>query len=137
MEVLENVRDFPFYIAEERNMPYRPKKPCSFPGCPNLTDGRYCEKHRALEPERISGSRNGFYSSPEWKKVRKAFLLEHPFCAVCGRPATIVDHLVPIKDGGALLDENNFQPLCWSCHSKKSIEDGSRYRRKVYGYNLE
>lgn len=27
-------------------MPYKPKKPCAFPGCPNLTDGTYCEKHK-------------------------------------------------------------------------------------------
>lgn len=26
-------------------MPRKPKRPCSFPGCPNLTDGRFCEEH--------------------------------------------------------------------------------------------
>lgn len=26
-------------------MPRKPKRPCSHPGCPNLTDGRFCEEH--------------------------------------------------------------------------------------------
>ncbi|MDA3835225.1 MAG: hypothetical protein PF495_17710 [Spirochaetales bacterium] len=29
-------------------MPYKPKRPCSHPGCPRLTDGRYCEEHAKL-----------------------------------------------------------------------------------------
>ena len=27
-------------------MPRKPKRPCSHPGCPNLTDGRFCEEMR-------------------------------------------------------------------------------------------
>ena len=26
-------------------MPRKSKRPCRFPGCPNLTDGIYCEEH--------------------------------------------------------------------------------------------
>ena len=33
-------------------MPRKPKKPCSYPGCPELTDGRYCEKHQKQENAR-------------------------------------------------------------------------------------
>jgi 5-methylcytosine-specific restriction protein A len=29
-------------------MPRKPKSPCSYPGCPKLTDYRYCEKHKRL-----------------------------------------------------------------------------------------
>ena len=29
-------------------MPRKPKSPCSYPGCPKLTDDRYCEKHKRL-----------------------------------------------------------------------------------------
>ena len=25
-------------------MPRKPKRPCSFPGCPKLTEGRFCEE---------------------------------------------------------------------------------------------
>ena len=36
-----------FYYAEKEveHMPKKPKRPCSHPGCPNLTDGRFCEEH--------------------------------------------------------------------------------------------
>lgn len=115
-------------------MPYKPKKPCSFPGCPRLTEDRFCDVHRNSEAKQPTGSRNSFYSSSEWKIARKEYLLEHPVCIFCGKPATIVDHIIPIKDGGAPLDGRNFQPLCWGCHSRKSVEDGSRFRKKVYTY---
>lgn len=26
-------------------MPRKPKKPCVYSGCPNLTEGRYCPEH--------------------------------------------------------------------------------------------
>lgn len=29
-------------------MPSKPKKPCAYPGCPNLTHDTYCEEHEAL-----------------------------------------------------------------------------------------
>lgn len=29
-------------------MPRKPKQPCAYPGCPNLSNGRYCEQHRKL-----------------------------------------------------------------------------------------
>lgn len=29
-------------------MPYRPKRPCAYPGCLNLTDGKYRDEHRKL-----------------------------------------------------------------------------------------
>ena len=29
-------------------MPYKPKRPCSYPGCPRLTSGRYCEEHQKI-----------------------------------------------------------------------------------------
>ena len=29
------------------DMPYKNLKPCKYPGCPNLTNGTYCEKHKA------------------------------------------------------------------------------------------
>ena len=116
-------------------MPRKPKKPCAYPGCPNLTDTRYCDEHKSLETDEWrSGSRNGFYLSPEWKRKRKEFLDEHPFCASCGRPAEVVDHIVPVRQGGALLDDDNLQSLCQACHSRKSVREGSRYGRKVYTY---
>ena len=32
---------------EGGQIPRKPKKPCAYPGCPNLTEGRYCPEHRS------------------------------------------------------------------------------------------
>ena len=32
-----------------------------------------------------------------------------------------------VKQGGSKLDLKNLQSLCWSCHSRKSVEEGSRF----------
>lgn len=116
-------------------MPTKPLKPCAVSGCPNLTSGTYCEKHR--KERNIQYSRfnrdaelNRFYKSKEWRDLRRSYLDRHPLCAMClkeGRYtiATIVDHIVPIRQGGARLDTNNLQSLCHSCHTIKSNEEGS------------
>jgi len=121
-------------------MPYKPKKPCAYPGCPRLTNERYCDEHRKLMNAqydaryRDRGARE-FYISHEWRSLRRNFLIDHPFCEECRRngkltKATVVDHIVPIKQGGTTLDENNLQALCAACHSRKSIAEGSRYGKK-------
>ena len=33
-------------------VPTKPKRPCSYPGCPKLTDGRFCEEHAKAEAKR-------------------------------------------------------------------------------------
>jgi len=106
-------------------MPYKPKRPCSHPVCPNLTDGRYCEEHakeaaRAYERnQRDPGTHKRYGSS--WRKARKKFLDEHPFCELCRRqgrttPATLVHHIKAARQGGT-DDEENLMALCASCHS--------------------
>ncbi|MEP0826251.1 MAG: HNH endonuclease, partial [Nitrososphaera sp.] len=37
-----------------------------------------------------------------------------------------VDHVIPISRGGAVMDEDNMQLLCFSCHRRKT----RRERRK-------
>ncbi len=64
-----------------------------------------------------------FYHSSIWKKVRESILKKEPLCRMCGKPATIVDHIKPIKKGGSKLDEANLQPLCHSCHNFKTMQD--------------
>ena len=46
--------------------------------------------------------------------------------------ATDVDHIVPIADGGAPLDQANLQSLCHECHSRKTIaENGGKPKTAV------
>ena len=46
-------------------------------------------------------------------------------CEENGRvtPAYAVDHITPIKDGGATLDERNLQSLCSPCHNSKTAQE--------------
>ena len=116
-------------------MPTRAPTPCRHPGCAALlsTPG-YCATHRAAmhreygRARRAFDSELGFYQSPRWRAVRAAFLREHPVCRACDAlgvlvPAVVVDHVLPLKDGGGRYDAGNFQSLCISCHNRKSARE--------------
>lgn len=51
-----------------------------------------------------------------------------PLCRMCGKLADLVDHITPILDGGAVLDDNNLQSLCKACHTTKTQADLERRR---------
>ena len=55
----------------------------------------------------------------EWRRIREKFLQEHPYCALCNGQATVVDHVLPLARGGT-HDTGNLEPLCRSCHSRKT-----------------
>ena len=46
-------------------MPRKPKRPCSFPGCPKLTEGRFCEEHAKAEARRYEK----YQRDPEARKT--------------------------------------------------------------------
>lgn len=118
-------------------MPYLPKKPCRYPGCAELTNGLYCEKHKKELDKNYNKYQRDvfsktFYNTPKWRETRKRKLQLFPFCEDCKKngtyiKATMVDHIKPIKQGGDPFDMDNLQALCWSCHSRKSIKEGSRF----------
>ena len=107
-------------------MPYKPKKPCGYPGCPELTDERYCEKHKTIAGREY----NKYQRSPDhnkiygyrWRKIRNLYISKHPLCEEClkaGRyiPADEVHHIKPTDQGGTHA-EDNLMSLCQSCHTK-------------------
>ena len=118
-------------------MPYKPAKPCSYPSCPKLTYERYCPKHKKLMNAQYDTRFRDrgvaeFYHSSEWKRKRQNYLIEHPCCVECWKKgkltkASVVDHIIPIKQGRTLLEDSNLQALCASCHGAKNIREGSRY----------
>lgn len=104
-------------------MPHKPKRPCRHPGCPNLSDDVYCDKHRGLYA-RESAYKRGY--DRRWQAARRRYLRTHPLCAECQRngtltPATVVDHIIPHRGDERLFwDETNWQPLCKLCHDYKT-----------------
>ncbi|HOO52034.1 MAG TPA: HNH endonuclease signature motif containing protein [Alphaproteobacteria bacterium] len=108
-------------------MPRKPKRPCRYPGCPNLCDNDvYCPEHAAYSNDRLRGGANARGYDSRWRKARALFLRRHPLCAECKHqgkltPATVVDHIIPHRGDMTLFwDESNWQPLCKDCHDRKT-----------------
>lgn len=108
-------------------MPKAPKRPCRYPGCPNLCDkGVYCINHMEFSSDRRRGGAEARGYDSRWRKARADFLQRNPLCVKCmaqGRitPATVVDHIIPHRGDRKLFwDGQNWQPLCKSCHDRKT-----------------
>lgn len=120
---------------------------CGWTGCRHLTDGSYyCPEHKAaadkkreeykkqhscFSPRGKSAEYNDLYRSARWRRERAIFLKEHPYCYLCGADAKIVDHIHPHHGNLELFwDSNNWQPMCISCHSAKTMRENNYYRGK-------
>jgi len=127
-------------------MPVKPSRPCRYPGCPHLTNDKsgYCPEHlkqtrRQYDRDRGSASERGYDAS--WQRYRKAYLAEHPLCALCAkkdppvvRAATVVDHIIPHRGDYALFwDPANHQPSCTECHNIKTAKEDGAFGNKGRG----
>ena len=69
-----------------------------------------------------------------WEYVRKLALDRDGWrCCLCGKSGMLeVDHIKPLKQGGAAYELENLQTLCRSCHVSKSRDESiiSPARRK-------
>ena len=119
-------------------MPRKPKRPCSWPGCPRLTDGRYCDEHKKLSNhqynkyQRDPGTAKRYDEG--WRRIRAAYVKRHPLCEDClkeGRvtPVEQVHHILPLRDGGT-NDFSNLRSLCAACHARTHAERGDRWHNK-------
>ena len=68
-------------------MPKMPRRPCGFPGCPNLTDGRFCEEHAKQENRRYERYQRDPATKRRygraWQRIRDRYAAAHPFCEEC------------------------------------------------------
>ena len=110
-------------------MPRRPKRPCGYPGCPELTDGSYCEKHQ----KEVYSHYNKYRRNPEskrrygraWKRIRDRYIAKEPFCELCkanGRMvlAEEVHHIKPLSEINEEYEVdpiNDLIPVCPNCHA--------------------
>jgi len=115
-------------------MGQRPKRQCSEPGCFTLTRQSKCEQHakQVSKTRRVYDATPGrradhrFYSSDQWRRVRRSVLASNPLCVRCqerGRTtaATEVHHVVPRKTAPDLAFETaNLMPLCRACHNAEA-----------------
>lgn len=109
-------------------MPYKPKRPCRFGGCPKLTDRKsgYCEEHEKPMRQHYERFARGYdqhkrYGSA-WHRARDRHVKSHPLCEECEKRgryvlASLVHHILPIADGGT-NEDSNLMSLCVSCHEK-------------------
>ena len=115
-------------------MPRKPKQPCAYPGCPRLSDGRYCEEHRKLAAKQYETySRDPSVHRKygrAWKRIRDSYVKGHPYCELCFQhgilvPVDEVHHKIPVSKGGT-HEKSNLMSLCKSCHNKIHLEIGDR-----------
>lgn len=116
-------------------MPRKPRRPCSFPGCPNLTDNRFCEEHEKQENKRYEkydrdpAVRRRYGRA--WKRIRDSYISQHPLCEECERNGKLtraeeVHHILPLSRGGTHA-KSNLMALCTPCHSAITARDGDRW----------
>lgn len=118
-------------------MPYKPKKPCSYTGCPELTDGRFCEKHSKEEAKRYEKYQRDPLAKKRygrtWKRIRDLYIKAHPLCEQCLKngkttAAEEVHHIKPLSKGGTNA-RDNLMSLCTPCHSSITAREGGRWTR--------
>jgi HNH endonuclease len=120
------------------SLPRKPKRPCSYPGCPRLTEGRFCEEHQREENRRYEK----YDRDPTvhrkygqvWKRLRDSYVKAHPFCEECFKkgimvPVEEVHHIRPLSEGGN-HSKDNLISLCKSCHARIHAKRGDRWNKK-------
>ena len=116
-------------------MPKRPRSPCRWNGCPQLTEESYCKEHKKLVDKLYNlwkRDKNTYKSyGKTWRKIRLQHINEHPLCEVCKQkgmltPANEVHHIIPLSEGGT-NEPANLMSLCKSCHSRITATEGGRW----------
>ena len=68
-------------------MPRKPKRPCRYPCCPNLTDGIYCEEHAGVMERHYEKFQRGYSTGKRygraWTRIRHRYANKHPLCEMC------------------------------------------------------
>ena len=60
-------------------------------------------------------------AGPRWERVRRQVLNSANWqCALCGRYAKELDHIVPLSKGGQPYALDNLQPICFVHHRQKT-----------------
>lgn len=121
-------------------MPYKPKRPCAYPGCSKLCENgeQYCCEHKnqvnKIYNKYQRDSKSNKRYGRAWKKIRDKYIKTNPLCEECKKHGRLtvaeeVHHILPLSRGG-IHNESNLMALCKSCHSRITVEMGDRSRKR-------
>jgi 5-methylcytosine-specific restriction protein A len=91
--------------------------------CPAAA-ARSRERNALFDKKRPNASRRGY--GRDWEEAAKAFLSEpgNKRCARCGAPATVVMHIVSIRQRPELrMVRTNWRPGCTRCNAIEAAEE--------------
>lgn len=118
-------------------MPTSPPQRCSHTDatgkCTELTTGGRCPQHRP-PPWQTRSTHWGKGSTRKSRAFRAEQLRREPNCRTCARegnttPATQVDHILPLSQGGSEYDHANAQSLCAPHHDLKTRAEAAARQR--------
>ncbi len=86
------------------------------------------KKKWITKPKSKAWTDSTFYNSRRWRAVRNNYIRCYALCKICKNKGLVVegkvvDHIIPITQGGDKWNEKNFQTLCTSCHNRKSSKE--------------
>jgi 5-methylcytosine-specific restriction protein A len=93
-----------------------------------------CAKHMP----RREMPRSEFYNDARWQALSRNHRREFPLCInyeYCRSLAQMVDHIIPINQGGECWDKGNLQSMCHRCHNRKRQKESvqARINRALIG----
>lgn len=108
-----------------------PIRICPQPGCPLIATECTNPEHTAggWTPDHTRGTKTQRGYGRQWTQARARALHAQPRCT-CGAPATTVDHVIPLAEGGT-HHPSNLRPLCNPCHTTKTSQDAARGRARA------
>lgn len=95
------------------------------------------KKVKHLKKRQVKTLKKASHSEPvydhKWRKISEEFRSRNTYCKKCWQSGKLttsvtsvlhVDHILPIKERPDLqYDESNFQVLCLSCHTEKTLAE--------------
>ena len=102
------------------------------PNKPQKIKRHWVPERQAFKNLNSEKNRN-VYNSSKWRKFSKAYKERNPLCVKCQEKGItskteVTDHIERVNTGGDIYSLDNLQPLCKSCHNRKSGREAHGYR---------
>tara|TARA_R110002020_G_scaffold92169_6_gene223361 strand:+ start:7874 stop:8209 length:336 start_codon:yes stop_codon:yes gene_type:complete len=106
------------------------------PNIPYKTDYKHTRVFRNKNKTYSRPEHAKLYNNSRWRKLRAMFYKRNPLCVHCKnndrlREGNVVDHIIPISDGGEFYSFSNLQTLCTRCHAIKTQKEVAERKRRA------